>query len=224
MKIIEIDGITQYAPENAAETRKLAKMVLEGKVMPDLTDMHTTEEIKHKAIISFKGGPGSGHHGHRGRPGKVGGGLPDIATAGPDRLLMSLMGNAKNWRITESDYRKGVSDSYKVHVFGDGQAIVKEGTNEYSDYDKNDPYKERDTYLLAKELGFDNIVPVGSSAYIEDTGKHASVQQWVSGDVLMLHSISISKTEEIMQKYGHELKDTKVDIESFQQVAFIGSL
>lgn len=33
----------------------------------------------------LRGGPGSGHHGHRGRPGKVGGSLPDTGTAGPAR-------------------------------------------------------------------------------------------------------------------------------------------
>lgn len=37
-----------------------------------------------KMIIRKKGGSGSGHHGHRGRPGEVGGGLPDNATVGQE--------------------------------------------------------------------------------------------------------------------------------------------
>ena len=36
-----------------------------------------------KLILRFKGGPGSGHKGHRGRPGKQGGGLPDDESAAP---------------------------------------------------------------------------------------------------------------------------------------------
>lgn len=41
-------------------------------------------------IIRVKGGPGSGHHGHRGRPGKRGGSLPgkSVGVVGPTKIIV----------------------------------------------------------------------------------------------------------------------------------------
>lgn len=50
-----------------------------------------SKKKKSKAIIRKKGGPGSGHHGHRGRPGEVGGSLPDESIPDGSGLLPGVV-------------------------------------------------------------------------------------------------------------------------------------
>jgi len=65
----------------------------------------TTDEL----ISILRGGPGSGHHGHRGRPGKVGGSLP--AGAGESVHNFFKVPQTKLW----SPVRKAMNDIDKVH-------------------------------------------------------------------------------------------------------------
>jgi len=47
-----------------------------GAIIIDEYKPATYMKLKDCAVFTFKGGPGSGHHGHLGRPGKIGGSLP----------------------------------------------------------------------------------------------------------------------------------------------------
>lgn len=69
MKIVEQDGVKIYVPMNSADAKILATMVLDAEATTELPFHEDT-------IIEEKGGPGSGHKGHRGRPGHHGGSLP----------------------------------------------------------------------------------------------------------------------------------------------------
>jgi hypothetical protein len=50
-------------------------------------------DIPMKLTFRYKGGKGSGHHGHAGRPGKEGGSLPGIGITAAERYLRSEVGN-----------------------------------------------------------------------------------------------------------------------------------
>jgi len=137
MKITKNNEITVYAPENAADTRELAKLVLAGKVLPELNDFHKST---HNSVIRNKGGTGSGHYGHAGRPGKVGGSLP-----GGD-------GNQKVYDL--KDYLEGVSKLSDKSI----EHLVKNYGNVYKPQELPDIYtKEEDkrcfvnAYRLAQE-------------------------------------------------------------------------
>lgn len=74
-----------------------------------------------KATIRFKGGPGSGHHGHRGIPGQRGGSLPGV---GGDSVATVAV-NSKTWyHKTTAEGREGIlQEGYrKSHnsIFGSG--------------------------------------------------------------------------------------------------------
>lgn len=52
--------------------------------LEELVSMSTSEPIPaEKPRIVVKGGAGSGHHGHKGRPGEIGGSVPDIGVGQP---------------------------------------------------------------------------------------------------------------------------------------------
>lgn len=59
--------------------------------------------------ITFKGGPGSGHRGHAGRPGKRGGSMPGIAGSGGVEDVLSVQHTGRGYWAIE-----GVLDSQKI--------------------------------------------------------------------------------------------------------------
>ena len=65
-----------YQKWNTEEAREIVRAwyVTDGEVPKKLDDHKRSERVDAKRI--FKGGTGSGHYGHSGRPGKVGGSLP----------------------------------------------------------------------------------------------------------------------------------------------------
>lgn len=63
-----------------------------------------------KAVIVSKGGPGSGHHGHAGRLGKVGGSLPGGGGGFHDILF-------EDYKLLEKHYRELFSGSGKLHEY-----------------------------------------------------------------------------------------------------------
>jgi hypothetical protein len=192
--------------------------------------------------VRLKGGSGSGHFQHRGRPGQVGGSTADNQAAYEARLaaalnaedtdkweadkVKDLLADTSRWELDTSYATErganGISKTAKIHIQGDGYAIIKQPyykdpamPGDVSVYStENDPYKEEDTYLLAQALGWD-VVPVG--AYASDTknivgGGLVSVQQWVD-DVQSVHSYM-----------GKPQKDKDVDLERFRQVAWIDTI
>lgn len=64
-----------------------------------------------KLIITYKGGSGSGHHGHRGRPGEQGGSLPGD-------------GGAPKQDVPDYEFKPGVEDVYRE--------LVNSGIEEFS--------------------------------------------------------------------------------------------
>ena len=82
-----------------------------------------------KVIVRLKGGPGSGHHGHAGRPGKHGGSLPGKGGGGKNyqeeagKLRSDILGkilpmeHELRKRVGEDewkDFREGMDDLYMI--------------------------------------------------------------------------------------------------------------
>lgn len=177
-------------------------------------------------VVVRKGGSGSGHYGHAGRPGEVGGSVPGKGGSITEEELHSMLGNPDLWEEVESDtVHAGIMPTEKIKIQGDGHAIIKRALtyddsvfsniDNYSTY--NDPWKEEDMYLLSEELGFD-VVPVGARAIDKNglvetrdgsVGHAVSVQQWVDD----------AKT---MYKYSRVQQNAEdVDLERFRQVAWL---
>lgn len=69
-----------------------------------------------KGVITMsKGGPGSGHHGHRGRPGKRGGSLPGKGES---------PGYDKNAAVLEDNWFGPAGDEWEEEVYSDGTVTV----------------------------------------------------------------------------------------------------
>lgn len=200
------------------------------RIFVETTSGHHLQLLSSKIIE--KGGSGSGFFGHFGRPGKVGGSVPKGSSNMSNEELQHALADTSKWtRVDISGSTRGVSNTIKVHIEGDGDAIVKEPLFRSSDHSTvgystaKDPYKEEDTYRLAKELGWD-VVPIGAVA-LDDRGfitdiagietskdKPVSVQQWVDG-------------ARAVYKYGfppESVHATSVDIEAFRQVAWIDTI
>jgi len=65
-----------------------------------MTDFFWNVEIKGGPAVGS--GPGSGHHGHAGRPGEVGGSLPSGGTADPD--------TRSSLQVVEDSFRRGTEN------------------------------------------------------------------------------------------------------------------
>jgi len=76
-----------------------------------------------KAILRFKGGPGSGFHGHAGRPGEVGGSQAENTVTSLPIKLPKLSGS--KWASEELDYYGARTHKVEVRL-GKGKYNVKE--------------------------------------------------------------------------------------------------
>jgi len=135
-------------------------------------------------ITEEKGGPSSGHWGHAGRPGKVGGSLPGKGAGaamsirtGKDAKFRQAIARKK---ITPLDdyHASGVSESYPADLEGFGKVLVK-GRDPYISDDNDDGFfAEVDAYKISEELGW-NIVPPTELISDYDNMGFQSVQGWV---------------------------------------------
>ena len=73
-----------------------------------------------KLRMVYKGGPGSGHHGHKGRPGKVGGGLPEGAE---DRTGLTKI-DAHVKRVRQEEARQAQADMEEASRTRDAAGFV----------------------------------------------------------------------------------------------------
>jgi len=190
--------------------------------------------------IEEKGGPGSGNWGHAGRPGKIGGSMPQsvamsrtsgrTATAryiaakrGSTGVVIQDMKN-RDWRkIEDFEYTPGISQSYVVQLTHDGKAIVKPLSTE-SDY-KN----EEIVYDLQADLGW-NMMPVSvGEKYVSEEGsflergeQHYSVQQWSEGKRTAgnLYYVEDATQSKDWFEYGTE----DLDEQSFSRMGLIDAV
>jgi hypothetical protein len=173
-------------------------------------------------IIIRKGGQGSGYKGHPGGHyvgGKLerGGSRP---SEDPNKQLQIKMRRSREWdEQDKADAAGGISQTARVKIADDGSAIIKIPLDpESHTYDNPanyssslDPWKEEDTYKLAKELGFDDIVPVAIRAKdakgILKKNSDVSVQQWIDDAKVV--------------DYVSRLDFNDVDYEKFEQIAWL---
>lgn len=120
-----------------------------------------------KAIISIKGGEGSGHHGHRGRPGKVGGSLPGRASAVaydafPNKEIYNWAVNylIYNKHLPEHEMRTTVAELPEGKAIYSASAILQRYIREY-EADKKGMVIYARTEFIEK--------PDGSLEYVEHT-------------------------------------------------------
>jgi len=113
--------------------------------------------------IEVKGGEGSGHHGHRGRPGQQGGSLPRVAGTPRSSFHNAVAGG----KISEVDeMATGTSGAYFVRYEDGSSGIMKfVGVKCEVFADKLDDI-----------LGFDLVPETILSGYY---GKEVSIQSWV---------------------------------------------
>ena len=133
-------------------------------------------------IVVDLGGPGSGHHGHKGVPGRRGGSSPGIGGS-PGYGGLSNTVRSETWEdVAEGDYEPGYFESYKLRIPGNGDAIVKPEP----EYPKAGikkgwgtfPHAEREVaaYTLSQELGYEDLVP--PTVLGMHKGQAASFQSW----------------------------------------------
>lgn len=129
--------------------------------------------------LRFKGGPGSGHRGHRGRPGVRGGSLPGMGLSPQQKLERTLDTNNIEISPTDKDHAEGSFKSDLVDIEGDDRGILKPrpAKREESLWEGviRAPEREVLAYEVAKSMGYDDLVPV--TIMRED--RDASLQAWV---------------------------------------------
>jgi hypothetical protein len=133
--------------------------------------------------------------------------------AGQPDVIQEQLSDTSSWsRIGQRDKDYGVSKKYFVNIEGDGKAIVKPGTDSYSAYDENSPYKDADAYELAKDLGFDSICPPATTVKVGN--EMASVAQLVENCT----PVGIFSDER------GRVDVSEVDTDSFEQVAWLDAI
>lgn len=75
-----------------------------------------------RATITFKGGAGSGHHGHAGRPGKIGGSASSTGIVMPDNPTFQEYVSVQSWN------KLGITTSVPVVVRTDDLPLQPTGT------------------------------------------------------------------------------------------------
>src|SRR3990167_7398085 len=166
-----------------------------------------------KFILVTKGSDSSGDFGHAGRPGLIGGSAPRF-----NKGFSALLRDNSRWSISKKEQPKqGVSYSQRIHVKGDGDAIIKTESSLYDD--KTTPWKEEDAYLTSIALGF-NIVPVsvkseGSCDILP--GEPMSVQAWVT------RSVTVASEEDELKALLDRGRG-EVDYDSFEQVMWLDTV
>lgn len=136
-----------------------------------------------------KGGPGSGHHGHAGRPGKVGGSAPSKLGGGPDADFERA---AKPENVQrETKLGGGVTDSLLLELKGDGRGVWK----------ANQLANNADAEVLADRLddvlGLD-VVPK-TVLLPTDEGEVGSCQRFVEGARTAMELYDEGKEAEIFE-------------------------
>jgi 2'-5' RNA ligase len=126
----ETPGIRRSEPEDYQtddDLNELAKKIL---------------ELMGSASIIERGGPGSGHHGHKGRPGKVGGSSPSgkhgRGVVDPDRLWdfidLVLTRNYDRTRIErDEEYWKGIRSTWLEHMLYEGRGLNYDEAEDWID-------------------------------------------------------------------------------------------
>lgn len=122
-----------------------------------------------------EGGPGSGHHGHRGRPKVHGGSLPGAAGRSTPFTTAAVGGH-----ITSSGYLGGgICDSKVLHYKDDGTGVWKEtDPTNYTGVWGHDGNSEVAAYRLNQLMG-GNEVPQTVYA-VDDQGRKGTSQQFIS--------------------------------------------
>lgn len=123
-----------FKPDNPAQER-----IVEDDV--EFTILPPPDEKRTKQII-IKGGPGSGHYGHSGRPGKRGGSLPGVGfTRGsvPDGTGLTANGNDarldKWFNAVAAVHGAAIDDPQVAAAYNQAKALGLEvGTQEYKDF------------------------------------------------------------------------------------------
>lgn len=181
-----------------------------AEILKRWTKLHN-KNLKHKSLqllfSILKGGAGSGNYGHAGRPGRRGGSAPKSGLGAAMSLLTGPTAKARQEeaagkvkkptevtpailtsndmaldKVSQNASLGGISESYLVHVKGDGDAIVKpDGTSWAANSNA-----EAGAYEVSKALGFD-VVPITvirqPNTYQRGDGTTADVkgstQQWI---------------------------------------------
>jgi hypothetical protein len=154
---------------------------LGGKVYGDmLRRLDTFEdmyggELKERRIVIVKGGPGSGHFDHAGRPGKVGGSMPkgEPEVYKPE-IIMNVdtfedMVENDRWVAEKLLNKQGSQANTYLARMGNGQAAI------YKEYKQDEGMGKTDEicYKLAQTLGMDNV-PVAISIT-----RNESIQEFI---------------------------------------------
>ena len=144
--------------------------------------------VKESLLTSLnKGGKGSGWFGppsgtHVGQEGSS-------TPSGSGGVTAEMLSSRPLINIGEQEYEKGAFESEKVHVEGDGDAILKpEPADEHimrsislRDSDYSFANREALAYEVSEELGFSGLVPI-TTVRLGDPP--ASIQQWVDNAVI----------------------------------------
>jgi len=147
--------------------------------------------------VEEKGGAGSGHLGHAGRPGKHGGSVPgSIAlSVRTGRTAASRQNEAKflaaveagNYQTTDEQHNKGITNSQRVIVVGHGKVLMKEVDTVVYHTGQN---AEVELYNISQELGWD-IVPETAKTTLDENignmyeGDSVTIQSWVNNSAVI---------------------------------------
>jgi hypothetical protein len=160
-----------------------------------------------KVIVALKGGAGSGHYDHAGRPGKVGGSLPGKGVgaamsihSGKDAKFRQAI--AKNNIIPLDEFHtEGVTPSYLAELEGYGKVIVK-SIDSGNEYPEDGMQAEVDVYDISEELGWDAVPPTDIITDSEGFFK-STVQGWVKDDPYVIADLEKNSNYENLDIIDH---------------------
>jgi len=161
--------------------------IREGRVVPDtFTD------------IQFKGGEGSGFHGHRGRPGEIGGSAPEGGFLPGPKITMrfgKIYGKSKMINVRKPP-KQGAFKSKLADIKDDGTVILKYTEHKQFRKPKYDPVtggtsegldsdyrSDVEAYRAAEQLGFTSLVPRTERQYDPETGEKCAAMEFIKGDL-----------------------------------------
>lgn len=171
--LINSDWI-KFTPEHESEVRVAHNVGKSFKDIPPVKNVKTFNPFLKAFVKTLKGGPGSGNHGHAGRPGKVGGSAPSKGGAGKSLDLYGLNGNYQGY----IDYyspglppvrKQGIQDEEFFAQYREYRSVLRKRVNEI--LDKNG--------LTLTTADF----RAEESKYLEEFSKGKGDEKWLTPEV-----------------------------------------
>lgn len=126
-----------------------------------------------KLKVVRKGGSGSGHYGHRGRPGLVGGGLPEGSTASDYAASVEDDSSYSAFGGVLDEFVDGMNEERES--LGEGRLSVHSSVNGGRSKRYITTIPKETTYSMLERVGFEPLYSNNKTHWKHESGYRASV-------------------------------------------------